>query len=153
MEISVADTFLWSLHLYSIIEYFPHFIVNFYFLMRFKNSSRVFGSSRNLPIIDEVTVKLPGFWTPLIVMHMWLGMECKIKEDKYKNKQTPPVPLFYLASTTTATPCGWRIVSMATAICLVNLSWTCSLLEYISAIRANLLRPKTLSFGIYPMWT
>lgn len=39
---------------------------------RFKNSSLVFGSSRNTPSIVEVTVLLLIFWTPRITIHMCL---------------------------------------------------------------------------------
>lgn len=61
-----------------------------------RNSSRVFGSSRNRPNIDEVTVMLPGFSTPLIVMHMWLCRNTRnwqlttISTNKYKRRLSLP---------------------------------------------------------------
>ena len=38
-----------------------------------RNSSRVFGSSRNVPSMQLVMVEEPGFCTPLITIHMWLN--------------------------------------------------------------------------------
>lgn len=71
-------------------------------LISVRNSSRVFGSSLKTPNMVLVTVLLFIFWTPRITMHMWV------------------------ASMTTPTPVGCRASVIATAICLVNLSWTCS---------------------------
>ena len=45
---------------------------NNYFRVRVRNSSRLFGSSRNTPSMQLVTVFAPGFWTPLMTMHMCL---------------------------------------------------------------------------------
>lgn len=45
---------------------------NYLELTRFKNSSRVFGSSRKTPSMVEVTVLLLIFCTPRITMHMCL---------------------------------------------------------------------------------
>ena len=43
--------------------------------MSIRNSPRVRGSSLNTPIIELVTVLLPGLLTPLMVIHMWLEEE------------------------------------------------------------------------------
>ena len=63
-------------------------------------SARVAGSVRNSPRTDEVTVSVPGFFTPRIDMH-----RCS-------------------ASMTTNTPRGESTVSMASAIWVVMRSWT-----------------------------
>lgn len=49
----------------------------------------------------------------------------------------------HVASIATPTPRGLTASWIASAICLVNRSCTCSLLEYMSAIRASLLNPST----------
>lgn len=67
-------------------------------LMRVRNSSRVFGSSRNTPSIVLVTVLLFIFCTPRITIHMCV------------------------ASTTTPTPAGRKASVIATAICFVRRS-------------------------------
>lgn len=67
-------------------------------LMSVRNSSRVFGSSRNTPSMVLVTVLLFIFCTPRITMHMCV------------------------ASITTPTPAGCKASVMATAICLVRRS-------------------------------
>jgi hypothetical protein len=69
--------------------------------MRLKNSLRVRASARKHPVTAEVTVVAPGLETPRMHMHMWL------------------------ASRTTATPCGFKISSSAVAICFVSRSCTC----------------------------
>ena len=61
-----------------------------------------FGSSRNAPVNCVVTVSAPGFSTPRSDMHM-----CS-------------------ASIITATPRGFRISSIAVAICEVRCSCVCS---------------------------
>lgn len=48
-------------------------VTQFQLLMRVRNSSRVFGSSRNTPSMVLVTVLLFIFCTPRITMHMCLG--------------------------------------------------------------------------------
>lgn len=52
----------------------PSSALHFHYLelIRFKNSSRVFWSSRNEPSIVDVMVLLLIFCTPLITMHMCL---------------------------------------------------------------------------------
>ena len=65
-----------------------------------KNSERVLEFSLNSPNIQDVTVLLVVFCTPLMTMHMWV------------------------ASTTTPTPAGSTAFWTAFAISLVNLSWT-----------------------------
>lgn len=86
----------------------------------------------------------------MIVHYIMICIVGVVKQLKHHKYHKYP---FYLASTTTATPSGLKIVSMAVAICFVSLSWTWSLLEYISAILASLLNPKTLLSGIYPICT
>eukprot|EP00834_Sanchytrium_tribonematis_P000349 NODE_6_length_70510_cov_1.054395.p54 type:complete len:129 gc:universal NODE_6_length_70510_cov_1.054395:35757-36143(+) len=76
----------------------------FYFRIRLRNSSLVFGSLRKTPCIEEVTVFACVLETPRMTMQ-----KC-------------------LHSTTTATPCGSKIFIKASAICLVNRSCTCNLL-------------------------
>ena len=63
-------------------------------------SARVLGSSRKRPLTAEVTVKVPGFFTPRIDMQ-----RCS-------------------ASTTTITPHGASASSIVSAICAVIRSWT-----------------------------
>lgn len=65
-----------------------------------KNSERVLEFSLNSPNIQDVTVLLVVFSTPLMTMHMWA------------------------ASITTPTPAGPTAFWTAFAISLVNLSWT-----------------------------
>lgn len=100
----------------------------------FKNSSRVFWSSRNTPSIVDVTVLLLIFWTPRITMHIWLASTITA---------TPGNSFFfceniifkgYSTRKTKYKPAGWTACVTATAICLVNLSWTWRRLEYISTI-------------------
>lgn len=59
-----------------------------------------------------VGIAASAYETPRIAMHMWL------------------------ASTTTATPCGASTSSIAIAICFVKRSCTCSRREYMFAMRA-----------------
>lgn len=92
-----------------------------------RNSSLVFAFSRKQPLIQLVVVLAPVFWTPRITIHRWL------------------------ASTTTATPCGWRISNMASDTCFVSRSWSCSRRENISTMRAIFDSPMTRPSGIYPM--
>jgi hypothetical protein len=54
----------------------------------------------------------------------------------------------HVASITTATPIGRIASSIAVAICFVNRSWTCSLRENVSAIRASLESPRTNLLGM-----
>ena len=88
------------------------------------NSALVLSEFLNAPVMLDVIVVAPGFWTPRIVMH-WC-----------------------VASITTATPIGRIASSIAVAICLVRRSWTWSRREKVSAIRASLERPRTCLLGM-----
>lgn len=122
MEISQTILILYiSINLVNTYTIYRRFYFFFQILLlpkRVKNSSLVLWAL-NPPSIQEVTVEDPVFWMPLETMHIWE------------------------ASITTATPNGFRISLRAIAICFVSLSWTWSLLAYISANLANLLNPMT----------
>jgi hypothetical protein len=66
----------------------------------------------------EVTVLLPGFCTPRIVMHMCLRAAFSLAAMQRGSA--------YAASITTATPRGLMASSTAAAICRVRRSWTWS---------------------------
>lgn len=110
-------SYLSSLYLFSLYLLPPPIPI------KLRNSCRVFARSLNTPNMQLVTVDAPGFWTPLIAMHM-----CS-------------------ASMTTATPCGVIASSNARATCFVRRSCTCSLRAKVSAILANLERPMTRRLG------
>lgn len=100
-------------------------LLPFYLLLRrLKNSSLVLAVDLILPSMQLVVVLDPVFCTPRMTMHKWLD------------------------SMTTATPWGLRTSDNASATCLVRRSWTCSLRENISAIRASLERPRTRPLGM-----
>jgi len=84
--------------------------------MSFKNSFRV-GYFSNSPKKAEVVVTEFCFCTPRIIIH-----KC-------------------FASITTATPIGFSAFFIASKICVVNLSYTCNLLEKTSTTLAILLKP------------
>lgn len=119
---------------------FPMFSANAYLeWTKFKNSSRVFGSSRKTPSMVEVTVLLLIFCTPRITMHMWLW--ANKQEEHYWNFHAKSCinsrgtsTCTYTPSTTTATPAGCTACVTATAICLVKRSCTWRRREKISTI-------------------
>lgn len=109
-----------------------------------KNSFRIWRSLSKLPRKVLVVVLAPAFSTPLITMHMWLLKECMIRGMMvYKGGKITNV-----ASTITPTPFGDTNLFTASAIWRVNRSCTCNLLEYTSAIRANLLSPRIFPSGM-----
>ena len=89
-----------------------------------RNSSRVLAEVRKQPNMVEVTVEAEALCTPLITIHMWL------------------------ASMTTATPCGWIASSIARAICLVIRSCTWRRRPNVSASLASLDKPRTFLLGM-----
>src|SRR6185312_1339747 len=97
------------------------------FGIRRRNSSRVFGSSRNDPSTAEVTVVEFCFCTPRIIMH-----RCA-------------------ASITTPTPRGLSTSVMACAMSTVRRSCTCSRREKMSTTRASLESPTIRPSGMYAM--
>ena len=99
----------------------PNLCILHLLLTKVRNSSLVFALDRIHPNIQLVVAVAPDFCTPLITIQRWLD------------------------SITTPTPCGISTSAMASATCLVNLSWTCSLRENISASRASFERPRTRS--------
>src|SRR5574341_1468806 len=81
-------------------------------LINSKNSMRVAALRRNCPRMAEVTITLPGFLMPRIVMHRWA------------------------ASTTTATPWGRKAFIIVSAIWLVKRSCSCGRRARSSTTRA-----------------
>lgn len=75
---------VWGWEYISLLHLFVYFV-----LTRFKNSSRVFGSSRNTPSIVDVTVLLLIFCTPRITMHICLKNTYRnsVSETKLKPKR------------------------------------------------------------------
>src|SRR5699024_4469871 len=92
-------------------------------IMRKNRSSRA-GSVSNTPLLASVTVWLPGFLIPRMVMHI-----CS-------------------ASIMTMAPFGCMCSISASAICPVSCSWICSLLANTSTVLASLLSPTTFPSGI-----
>src|SRR5262249_20644333 len=92
------------------------------------NSARVSALSRKAPSIADVTALEFCFSTPRISMQRWM------------------------ASTTTATPRGWRTSFKVLAICVVKRSWTCSRRLNISTSRGSFDSPTILREGMYAMW-
>ncbi len=88
------------------------------------NSARVAGLRWKTPRMALVTVMLPGFWTPRIVIH-----KCD-------------------AEMTTATPAGSSVVMIASASWLVRRSCSCGRRANISTARASFERPTTRPFGM-----
>lgn len=117
-----------------------------------RNSSRVFCCVRKQPSMHEVVVIAPGFCTPRIVIHKCLKYNvsavstARHDADETRNRT-------HVASMTTATPRGLIASSTAIAICFVRRSWTCSLREKVSAMRASLESPNTSFLGMYAMVT
>ena len=106
-------------------------------LISVKNSSLVFGLSRNSPNIVDVTVLLLIFCTPRITIHIWLKKAeflIKLIQLLCNLKCWYQIYDTYTPSMITATPAGCTAWVTATAICFVRRSWTCKRREKISTI-------------------
>ena len=94
------------------------------YLIRFRNSFLVLAELRNIPEKADVVVMAFDFCTPRSDMQVCI------------------------ASMTTATPRGFSASTIQSLIWTVSLSWTWSLLAYVSTTLAILLRPVILPLGI-----
>ena len=59
---------------------------------------------------------------------------------------------WWVESIVTATPFASSDSIIVFATCIVSLSWVCNLFEKTSTTLASLLKPTTLSFGMYATW-